>query len=431
MASRTSEERVAGGGNGGGERRWTVQASRESHDSINPIRQFEETRFQDVLSNSRNRTDLEFIKLSIGDTTALPVHPVVPEAVRQVLDSGGMCGYSHSCGLDVARQAIAELYSPYTNDQNGINAKNVIMTSACSGALEMCVTVLTNPGQNILIPSPGFGLYTCLSAARGLDCRLYRLKPELSWEVDLEDLESKIDSNTAALILNNPSNPCGSCYSRQHLCDILVMAERHKLPIIADETYAWMEFPGEEFHMLSSLSHSVPILSCSSLAKRWVVPGWRQGWIVIHDRHDAFKDEVTPGLKRLATKILGPNTLVQAAIPDIVTKVPMEYHQKNLRLFHSNATHIVTALSAAHGLTPIMPKATMYCMVLIQLDHFPDLETDVAFTRALIVEQNVFCLPGPAFNTSACFRIVLACGEDRIQEACRRITTFCKKHYRA
>ena len=66
MASRTSEERVAGGGNGGGERRWTVQASRESHDSINPIRQFEETRFQDVLSNSRNRTDLEFIKLSIG-----------------------------------------------------------------------------------------------------------------------------------------------------------------------------------------------------------------------------------------------------------------------------------------------------------------------------------------------------------------------------
>ena len=58
-----------------------------------------------------------------GDTTALPVHPVVPEAVRQVLDSGGMCGYSHSCGLDVARQAIAELYSPYTNDQNGINAK--------------------------------------------------------------------------------------------------------------------------------------------------------------------------------------------------------------------------------------------------------------------------------------------------------------------
>ena len=66
------------------------------------------------------------------------------------------------------------------------------------------------------------------------------LQPEQSWEVDLGDLESKIDANTAALVLNNPSNPCGSSYSRQHLTDILAVAERHRLPIIADETYAWM-----------------------------------------------------------------------------------------------------------------------------------------------------------------------------------------------
>jgi tyrosine aminotransferase len=294
----------------------------------------------------------------------------------------------------------------------------------------MSITALSEPGQNILIPCPGFGLYTCLAGARGLDCRLYRLVPDRLWEVDLEDLESKIDSQTAAIIVNNPSNPCGSSYSRQHLCDILAVAERHRLPIIADETYAWMEFPGQEFHMLSSLSVSVPILSCSTMAKRWMIPGWRQGWIIIHDRHNAFRDEVTPGLARLATKILGPNTLVQAAIPDIVAKVPAEYHQQNARLFHANARHIVTILGPVPGLEPVMPQATMYCMVLIHLEHFPDFETDLAFTRSLVVEQSVFCLPGPGFNTSGCFRIVLACPEDCIQEACHRIATFCKSHYK-
>ena len=73
--------------------------------------------------------------------------------------------------------------------------------------------------------------------------------------------------------------------------------------------------------------------------------------------------QVTPGLARLATKILGPNTLVQAAIPDIITKVPMEYHQQNIRLFHANAKCIVDILGPVSGLEPIMPQATMYCMV--------------------------------------------------------------------
>ena len=73
--------------------------------------------------------------------------------------------------------------------------------------------------------------------------------------------------------------------------------------------------------------------------------------------------QVTPGLERLATKLLGPNTLVQAAMPDIITKVPMEYHQQNIRLFHANAKHIVDILGPVAGLEPVIPQATMYCMV--------------------------------------------------------------------
>lgn len=143
------------------------------------------------------------------------------------------------------------------------------MVNACSGAVDMSLTVLANPGQNVLMPSPGFGVYKCLAEARGVEMRFYKLvvstythgthtcmylidghppptspQPEKGWEIDLEDLERQIDDKTATFILTNPSNPCGSVFSRQHLQDIVALAERHQLPIIADEIYAGMVSPG-------------------------------------------------------------------------------------------------------------------------------------------------------------------------------------------
>ena len=134
--------------------------------------------------------------------------------------------------------------------------------------------------------------------------------------------------------------------------------------------------------------------------------------------------QVTRGLSNLAMKLLGPTTLVQGAIPDILSKVPPEYHQRNLALFHTNATLCCELLRDAPGLTPIRPKGTMYIMVsamskalpcchspslpahavscvdlsflqvVIDLDHFPEFDSDVAFMRKLVLEQSVFCLPG-------------------------------------
>lgn len=99
----------------------------------------------------------------------------------------------------------------------------------------------------------------------------------------MDELESLIDERTKAIVVNNPSNPCGSVYSREHLLDIINLAERYKLPIIADEVYGDMVFPGNEFYYMSELSQHVPILSCNALSKRFILPGWRFGWIAIHD----------------------------------------------------------------------------------------------------------------------------------------------------
>ncbi len=118
--------------------------------------------------------------------------------------------------------------------------QDVVMTSSCSGAMDITSTVFCNPGQTLLLPSPCFGLWKALAEARGVIVKYYNLLPEKNWEADLESLESAIDESTAAIVVINPSNPCGSVYSREHLTNIVGVAHKHKLPIIADEIYDGM-----------------------------------------------------------------------------------------------------------------------------------------------------------------------------------------------
>ena len=122
---------------------------------------------------------------------------------------------------------------------------------------------------------------------------MFTVKPERQWEADIDHMEQLIDNDSVAIVIVNPSNPCGSVYSKQHLLDILAVAEKHRLPIIADEIYNGLVFKGQHTYPIASLSKSVPVLSCGGLAKKYLVPGWRVGWILIHDRNGIFKKEVS------------------------------------------------------------------------------------------------------------------------------------------
>ena len=117
-------------------------------------------------------------------------------------------------------------------------------------------------------------------------------KPERQWEADIDHMEQLIDNDSVAIVIVNPSNPCGSVYSKQHLLDILAVAEKHNLPIIADEIYNGLVFKGQHTYPIASLSKNVPVLSCGGLGKKYLIPGWRVGWILIHDRNGRFKREV-------------------------------------------------------------------------------------------------------------------------------------------
>ncbi|CAO3630766.1 unnamed protein product [Mucor hiemalis] len=240
-------------------------------------------------------------------------------------------------------------------------------------------------------------------------------------------MESLIDEKTSAILVNNPSNPCGSVYSREHLQAILAVAEKHHVPVIADEIYCDLVFEGNKFYPMATLTSTVPILSVGGLAKKWLVPGWRVGWILIHDRNGVFA-QINEGLHQLAQIILGPNSLIQAALPDILEKTPASFYQETIKQLEDNVALSIREVSKINGLVPVNPQGAMYMMVGIEIEKFKDIKSGVEFSAKLLDEENVVCLPGECFTYPNYVRFVITPTIDRLEEAYKRMAEFCARH---
>lgn len=403
-------------------KRWVVQVSKAAENTFNPIR--------DVVDSMKIVTnpDYELIKLTVGDPTVfgnLPPNERCVEAFCDKIKSGEDNGYHLAHGCLKAREAVARYCS---TPKTPVSAEDVVLSSGCSGAIDLAIDVLTNPGDNILIPRPGFSLYKCLSGSKGIETRSYKLMAERCWEADLEHMESLIDHRTKVIIVVNPSNPCGSVYTKEHLQDILAVAEKHQLPIISDEVYAFCTFRDRQFYSIGPLSKTVPVLTIGGIAKRFLVPGWRLGWVVIHDRNEAFGHEVKAGLRRLCQRILGPCAPLQAALPVILKECKPDFFEKTLTLMKKVSDIFYNTLSRVPELYPVKPYGSMYMLVGVNIDRLRNIKNDVEFTQRLLSEKSVFCLPAKCFECPNFFRVVLTCPENIAQEACVRIADFCKNH---
>jgi len=388
---------------------------------LNPIR-----RLVDQMKLEPN-PEKNMIPLSIGDPTVfgnLKCDELVTEAVVEALKSGKYNGYAPCTGYEEARQAIAK----YSNCNNyTLTSSDILITSGCSSALEHCILVLANPGQNILVPRPGFPLYKTICHASGINVKYYNLIPEKEWEVDIENLDSEIDSDTVAILVNNPSNPCGSVYSREHLIEILAIAEKHELPIIADEIYSFVTFEGMHFEFMASLNERVSILSCNGLTKRFLCPGWRLGWIVIYDNQNRFK-EIRQGLHDLATRTIGANTIVQGALPKILFGVSEDHFKSTLKVIKENYDIVESILFDVPGLVIVKPRGAMYVMIKVEISRFKSFAKNQEFIENMVKEESVFCLPSEVFEIDNYFRILLTLPPDIMAEACQRIKSYCLRH---
>lgn len=404
-------------------RSWNIPASTTAKNTVNRIRSV-----VDGLRLDPN-PDKEQISLGIGDPTRYGNFDTCPEItsfVAQALISTRANGYPPCNGYPEARAAVAQLCS---TAEESLSPNDILIASGASGALEIAIAGLASPGQNILIPKPGFTLYETIAGNRGIQVKTYNLLPESDWEIDLEHVRSIVDDQTAAIVLVNPSNPCGSVYSAAHLQAFLAVCEECCVPVIADEIYAHMVFDGFPFHPLASLSKNVPILSIGGIAKRYLVPGWRLGWIVVHDRHNRFA-ETRKAIYDLSQVILGANSVIQAALPKILLETPKSFLTATNKRLAGNARITVDRLKQIDGLTPIEARGAMYIMVKIDKTKI-DVKDDSDFMVRLMNEQSVFVLAGSMFNAPDFFRIVFCAPADKLNEAYDRIAAFCNAHRKA
>jgi len=388
---------------------------------VNPIRAT-----IDTIAHPTN-SDKEHIPLSIGDPTVfgnMPVHKFVRESLHKVIDSGKCDGYFNASGSVEARRAVAQRFQ---TEEIKLTEGDVILASGCSGAILIALTALAAADDNILLPKPGFSLYPTICAYLGVECRYYNLLPDKGWEADLDHMMSLADSKTKCIIVNNPSNPCGSVWSLEHMQHILETAKKLDVPILADEVYFDMVFEGHIFHSFGKVTHDVPIIVVGGTAKRYLIPGWRLGWVIFFDKRGLLK-EIKLGAYKLAQLILGPNSLVQSILPDILQNMPKDFFTDTNKLLQEHAFYLVDRISKIEGMHIIRPGGSMYVMVRIEIDKLKDIKDDVDFTQKLLTEENVFVLPGSIFGASNFVRLVICCPLDKLKIACDRMEAFCARH---
>jgi tyrosine aminotransferase len=401
--------------------------------TTNPIRVIVDK----ITATKRDVPGKPMIGFMLGDPTAdgnLHIPDVFSDAICSVVRGRQANGYGNSVGLEPCRATIAKVHSL---DGVKYTPKDIYVASGCSGALEIAIYGLLNAGDNMLVPSPGFPLYAMLAASHGSETKEYKLDPDKQWAVDVASLEAAIDANTKVILVNNPSNPCGSVLPKDNLLAIIDVAKRHHLPIIADEIYAGMCFEGNKMYPMAALTNEVPIITAGGIAKQFLVPGWRVGWLMVHDPINAL-NEIRDAYQRLTTLIVGANTLVQAALPEVLDPRAGSPEEASLKSAHAhymgvlekNAKFTVEKLSKAKGLRVVVPQGAMYVMVEIKVEEFTDIPDEQEFTRLLLAEENVFAMPGSCFGVPNFIRLVISGPQEKLGSGYDRMIEFCKRHHK-
>ncbi|XP_044955762.1 nicotianamine aminotransferase 1-like isoform X2 [Hordeum vulgare subsp. vulgare] len=320
------------------------------------------------------------IPLGHGDPSAFPCFRTAPEAVEAVsaaLHSGMHNCYPTGVGLEPARRSIARHLSldlPYE-----LSPDDVYLTSGCCQAIEIVCSVLAGrPGaasSNILLPRPGYLFYEARAAFNGMEARYFHLLPDSDWEADLDAVEALADRNTVAMVLVNPGNPCGNVYTYDHLAKVAETARKLGIFVIADEVYAHLTFGKKRFVPMGVFGSVAPVLTLGSISKRWVVPGWRLGWIVTNDPHGVFRR-------------------TKGAIPELLEKTKQEFFDNTVDILRQTADICWEKLKGISGITcPSKPEGSMFVMVKLDFSCLQDIKDDMDFCCKLAKEEAVLVLP--------------------------------------
>jgi alanine-synthesizing transaminase len=362
----------------------------------------------------------EVIYLNIGDPQRYGFRPPehVIEAVTKALREG-FTGYVHSAGIIEARESVAqyatEMGAPTRPDE-------VLITTGSSEAADLILTALVDPGDEVLMPAPGYPLYPAILNKLGAIGRYYKLDGSKNWLPSVDDIKSLITNRTKALVLVNPNNPTGSVMSDELVKQILVVAEEHDLLVISDEIYRELCFNAQPTPS-SVLAEEIgtALITLESLSKLFTAPGWRTGWLR-YTHAEKMQDLIT-AINRLADGRLCAPTPSQYAVRPalegdksfVKNFIDELKRRRNCAMAHINAIDVLSCVE---------PESAFYMMIKVN-----DLggRTDEQFVLDLMSETGVFVVHGSGFGADpqeGYFRVVYLADEHTLDMAFNSIRHF-------
>jgi alanine-synthesizing transaminase len=338
--------------------------------------------------------------LNIGDPNQFgfltPPHLI--EAVTRAMRDGHN-GYTASPGIVEAREAVAADFG-----QRGVTVSpdRVLITSGTSEGIELALTGIVDEGEDVLVPSPTYPLYTAVLAKIGATPVYYRTDPSNQWLPDLDHIARAITPKTRALVVIDPNNPTGAIYPEAMRRSLIDIAERHGLVILADEVYGDLAYDGPVDPM-ARLAPDAAIISYSSLSKAYLAPGWRAGWMAVG--RTPRLDPALAAIKKLADGRLCSPGPMQYAVTAALTGD--RSHQDAFRAALRTRAQLTTErLNRIPGMSCVAPRGAFYAMPKMTL---PPGKTDQDYVLGLLRATGILVVYGSGFGTDPAdgfFRVV-------------------------
>ncbi|MBI1932692.1 MAG: aminotransferase class I/II-fold pyridoxal phosphate-dependent enzyme [Ignavibacteriales bacterium] len=374
-----------------------------------------------LVANEVAKTGKEMLYLNIGDPNIYDFEPprhMIEDTYKAMLANHN--GYSPSSGIKPALDAIIK-----NAEKKGItNIQDVFITTGASEAIDICLTSLVNQGENILTPTPGYPLYTAIQSKLQMFENPYYLDEKNNWQPDVEDIKSKINDKTKAIVLINPNNPTGSNYSLEALKQIVDLALEHNLVIFADEIYDKLLMDGVKHTSIASLNNEVPVITFGGLSKNYMVPGFRIGWGIISGNKDRLKDYIE-AINKILRSRLSANHPEQYSIVGAL-EGPQDHLETAMKKLTSRRNMTVEMLNAIPGISCVKPEGAFYAFPKLEITN-----SDNHFVAELIKETGVVVVPGTGFGQvpgTNHFRLVFLPNEQILEKAYNAIGEFFQKY---
>ncbi len=371
-------------------------------------------------AHDMERQGYEIISMNIGNPGLFGFR--TPETMRMAMIENlpSSEAYCHQKGIFPAREAV--VMQQQDRGVMNVTAEHVFIGNGVSELIDLTLRALLNDGDEVLIPSPDYPLWTAAVRLNGGRAVHYPCPPEKQFQPDLDALEKLITHRSRAIVIINPNNPTGAVYRREALEAMVALAEKHDLVIFSDEIYDGMVYDDAEFVPIALLVKNTLCGTFSGLSKIYRACGFRVGWVVFNGTNEQATDYLH-GLDLLASLRLCSNVPGQWGVQ---TALGGYQSLKKLvrpggRLYESRQA-VIRGVEASDYLHMSAPGGAMYAFVGVDTDKIPDFD-DLDFAMELLETQHVLVAPGSSFNVDYrnYFRITILPQAKIIDEVFQRI----------